>query len=173
MNKSAKCIMIFGLSGAGKSTLSNMIHKRVEKKINKTVILDGNNIRTFLKSIGQNYVFEKKERTKSSKPVAHIINLFLDQNINVIYNNVGLNKMAHNYWNKNIRNLINVYVHTDVKKIINFGKKKEVYKLKKNVVGIHIKPEIPKKIDVKVINDFNRPLKMIGDELFKKINKFL
>ena len=80
--------------------------------------------------------------------------------------------MAHHYWNKNIRNLINVYVHTDVKKIINFGKKKEVYKLKKNVVGIHIKPEIPKKIDVKVINDFNRPLKMIGDELFKKINFF-
>ena len=32
---------------------------------------------------------------------------------------------------------------------------------------------LSKIIDVKVINDFNRPLKIIGDELFKKINKFL
>jgi len=173
MNKTGKCIMIFGLSGAGKSTLSKIIHKRIENKIDKTVILDGNNIRELFKSIGQNFGFEKKERTKSAKPTTHIINLFLDQNINVIYNNIGLNKKAHSYWNKNIKNLINVYVKADVKHIINFGKKKEIYKLKKNVVGIHIKPEIPKIIDVKVINDFNRPLKIIGDELFKKINKFL
>ena len=92
MSRTGKCIMIFGLSGAGKSTLSKIIHKRVENKIGKTVILDGNNIRELLK---------------------------------------------------------------------------------KNIVGIHIKPEIPKMIDIKVLNDFNRPLKVIGDELFKKIKKFL
>ena len=42
MKKKPKCIIIFGLSGAGKSTLSKLIFKKVENKIGKTVLLDGN-----------------------------------------------------------------------------------------------------------------------------------
>ena len=50
MKKKAKgkCIIIFGLSGSGKSTISKLIHKDIEKKIGKTVILDGNEVRDLL-----------------------------------------------------------------------------------------------------------------------------
>ena len=70
--------------------------KELKNKIGKTVILDGNNIRELLKSVGQNFGFEKKERTKSAKLYYTYINLFLDQNINVIYNNIiQIKKRTH------------------------------------------------------------------------------
>ena len=168
-----KCIIIFGLSGAGKSSISKVIFKQIEKKIGKTVLLDGNEIRDFLKSIGKNYGFEKKERSKSATPVLQLLNIILNQNINIIYNNVGLNKKAYHVWKKGIKNLIYVYIDTDVKKIIEFGKKKEVYSLKKNVVGLHIKPDIPKKPNIIIRNNFDRSLKTISKELLKKLNKEL
>ena len=173
MKKKPKCIKIFGLSGAGKSTLSKLIFKKVENKIGKTVLLDGNEIREFISSVGKNYGFSKYERTKSSKPVLHLINLFLGQNINVIYNNVCLNKKAYDLWKSGIKNLIYVYVKSDVKKIIKFGKKKNVYNLKKNVVGLHIKPDIPKNPNIIIENNFNKSLKKISEELFKKLNNFI
>lgn len=173
MKKKAVCIIIFGLSGAGKSTLSELIFNKVQKKIGKTVLLDGNEIRDFFSSVGQNHGFSKKERTKTAKPVLHLINLFLKQDINVIYNNVCLNKKAYDIWKKGIKNLIYVYVKSDVNKIIKFGKKKKIYKLKKDVVGLHIKPDIPKKPHITILNDFDRSLIKIGKELLYKINKYI
>ena len=54
------CIIIFGLSGSGKSTLSKMIHKKIEKKIGKTALLDGDRVRKFLKQLGFNFGYKKR-----------------------------------------------------------------------------------------------------------------
>ena len=58
------CIIIFGLSGSGKSTLSKMIHKKIEKKIGKTALLDGDRVRKFLKQLGFNFGYKKKDPAK-------------------------------------------------------------------------------------------------------------
>ena len=71
------------------------------------------------------------------------------------------------------QNLIYVYIKSDVKRIIKFGKKKNVYNLKKNVVGLHIKPDIPKNPNIIIENNFNKSLKKISEELFKKLNNFI
>ena len=142
------CIIIFGLSGSGKSTLSNMIHKKIEKKIGKTALLDGDNFRKFLKQLGFRFGYKKNERSRSAIPVLYIVNFLLKLKINVLYNNVCLNKKAYNLWKSNIKNIIYVYIKTDVKKIIQFGKKKKLYLYGKNVVGVDIKPDIPKKPQV-------------------------
>ncbi len=169
----AKCIIIFGLSGAGKSSISKLIHKKVEKKIGKTVLLDGNEVRELFKAIGKKYGFEKKERNKTANPTLKVLRLFLDQNINVIYNNVCLNKTAYETWKKGINELVYVYIKADVKKIIKFGKKKKIYNLKKNVVGLHIKPDIPKKPNIIIKNNFDRSIKEMSKELIRKLNRKL
>ena len=74
---------------------------------------------------------------------------------------------------KGIKNLIYIYIKSDVNKIIKFGKKKNVYSLKKDVVGLHIKPDIPKRPDIIVENYFNRPLRTIVKELLFKLNKLI
>ena len=167
------CIIIFGLSGSGKSTLSNMIHKKIEKKIGKTALLDGDNFRKFLKQLGFRFGYEKNERSRSAIPVLYIINFLLKLKINVLYNNVCLNKKAYNLWKSNIKNIIYVYIKTDVKKIIQFGKKKKLYLYGKNVVGVDIKPDIPKKPHIIIKNNFDRSLSKISDELILKLNKFI
>jgi len=171
--KKGKCIIIFGFSGSGKTSLSKLIFKKIQKKIGKTVLLDGNDLRNILITFDRKYGFEKEERSKSAVPVSKIINLFLNKKINVLYNNVGLNKKAYDLWKKKISSLTNVYIKSDIKKIIKFGKKKEVYRLKKNVVGVHIKPDIPKKPDITIENNFDRSLKTISKELIFKLNKKL
>lgn len=167
------CIIIFGLSGSGKSTLSNMIHKKIEKKIGKTALLDGDNFRKFLKQLGFRFGYKKNERSRSAIPVLYIINFLLKLKINVLYNNVCLNKKAYNLWKSNIKNIIYVYIKTDVKKIIQFGKKKKLYLYGKNVVGVDIKPDIPKKPHIIIKNNFDRSLRKISDELILKLNKFI
>ena len=175
MKKKAKgkCIIIFGLSGSGKSTISKLIHKDIEKKIGKTVILDGNEVRDLFTSLGKKFGFKKKERSKTAKPTLHLINLFLNQNINIIYNNVGLNKIVYNTWKRGIKNLTYVFIKSDVKKIIEFGKKKKIYQLKKDVVGIHIKPDIPRNPHIIIKNDFDKTLKQLANILLKKLKKRL
>lgn len=168
-----KCIIIFGLSGSGKSTISKLIHKDVQKKIGKTVILDGNETRDLFILLGKKFGFQKKERAKTAKPTMHLLNLFLNQNINVIYNNIGLNNIAYNIWKNGIKNLTFVYMKSDVKKIIKFGKKKKVYNLKKDVVGVHIKPDIPKKPHIIIENNFDKSVKHLSKLLLNKLKKRL
>ena len=167
------CIIIFGLSGSGKSTLSKMIHKKIEKKIGKTALLDGDNFRKFLKQLGFRFGYKKNERSRSAIPVLYIINFLLKLKINVLYNNVCLNKKAYNLWKSNIKNIIYVYIKTDVKKIIQFGKKNKLYLEEKNVVGLDIKPDIPKKPHITIENNFDRSLNNISKELISKLNKFI
>jgi adenylylsulfate kinase-like enzyme len=165
------CIIIFGLSGSGKSTISKIIHKKIEKKIGKTALLDGDKFRKFLKLLGFKFGYEKRERSKSAKPALHIINFLLGLKINILYNNVCLNKKAYSLWKSNIKNIIYVYIKTDVNKIIQFGKKKKLYLKGKNVVGVDIKPDIPKNPHIIIENNFDRNLNKISNELMLKLNK--
>ena len=54
-----------------------------------------------------------------------------------------------------------------------FGKKKKLYLKGKNVVGVDIKPDIPKKPHITIKNNFDRSLSKISDELILKLNKFI
>ena len=130
--KKTKCIIIFGLSGSGKSSISKIIYQDLEKKIGKTILIDGDNLRMLFKNLGLHFGYTKKERTRSILPSQHIINFLLNSGINVLFNNVCLNKKAYNTWKKNIKNLTYVYIKTDVDKIIKFGKKTKLYKNNKN-----------------------------------------
>ena len=67
-------------------------------------------------------------------------------------------------WNKkNIKNYVEIYIKSDINKIIAV-KKKKIYKSKKNLVGINIKPQFPKKPNIIIDNTFNQNL------IFSKMN---
>ena len=95
------------------------------KKIGKTILIDGDDFRQILYTFDKKYGYSLEDRSKSATTVYKILNIILDQNLNIIYNNIGLNKFAHFVWRKNIKNLINVYIDTKIDNIINFGKKKK------------------------------------------------
>jgi adenylylsulfate kinase-like enzyme len=167
------CIIIEGLSGSGKTSISKQILPHVQKKAGKTILFDGDDVREFLSSVKYKMGYKKTDRAKGAYPVSRLINLLLSNNINAIYANVGLNKKATKIWYKNFKNLIYVYVKTDVKDIIDFGKKDLYKKIKKNVVGLDIKPDINKKADIVIANNFDKSIKTLSRQMIKEINKII
>jgi len=168
------CFIIEGFAGSGKTSLSREIQKNIEKKFGKTIILDGDHLRKFFHSIKFKIGYTKKDRGKyAALPIAIIINSYLSNNINIIYTNVGYNKSASNVWIKYIKNLYYILLDTKISEIIRLKRKPLYYKKKeKNIVGIDIKPDFPKKVDIVLKNNFKFSIKVLSKILMKKIIEF-
>ena len=161
---------ITGLSGSGKTTLSKNILKKISQNYGPTVIISSEKIRKIFKFNG----YTKKDRAEVGKKNIYLINLILNQKVNVIYDAIALQEKLRFLKRKLITNYIEIYVQSYLKEIIKFNKKKKIYKKKKsNIVGVHIKPEFPKKPNVIIRNDFKTPINKIGEKLIKKIEKII
>jgi len=97
------------------------------------------------------------------------LSLFLtNQNINVIFAVVGLFNKARLWNKKNIKNYCEIYLKTDLKKLIR-RKNKKSYSTSKEVVGINIKPEFPKYPHITISNNFKESINTLSKKLIKKI----
>lgn len=161
---------ITGLSGSGKTTLAKKILPFIKKKCGPSVHLDGDNLRKILDLNGYSF----KDRITNSKKYTRIAKFLTDQGINVVFSLVGLMDKPRDWNRKNIKKYIEIYIKSDLKKIIS-KKKKDIYKNKKekNIVGINIKPQFPKKPDITINNAFDKNIKKLGLELKTKVQILL
>ena len=123
-SKSGWCIIVYGYSGAGKTVISKKIKSKIEKNIGKCVLFDGDEVRSFFSRIGMKFGYRKVDRDKSVIPKLELLNLLLKKGINIIYPTVFLNKLAIEKWSAGLENIIKIYLKTEIKEIIKFGKKK-------------------------------------------------
>ncbi len=169
--KKGWCFSIEGFSGSGKTSISKNIIKDIEALFGKTVRLDGDTLRSFLKTTGYSKGYTKLERGKYNDPMSELMNLFLNENINIIYTWVGLNHKGREILKKKIKNLVNILVKTNI--IENKRMKRHIYRLKKNLVGVDILPDFPKHPDIIINNNFTKPIKTLSNELISKLKKLL
>ena len=135
---------IEGFAGSGKSSIGIKSYKRINALFGPTIIIHGNQIRDILNIYG----YSRIERSKNSYKTRKFIKFITDQNINVIYTVLCLNYKAKSIYKEKIKNFVEIFIDSDVKKIIAKKKKKQIYKLKRNIVGVHIKPQFPKNPDI-------------------------
>lgn len=159
---------ITGLSGSGKTSLAKKIHPFLNKNFGKTIHLDGDSLRNMLDLHGYSY----KDRITNSVKFTKIAKFLTDQGLNVVFSIVGLMNKPRNWNRKNIDNYVEIFIKSDVKKIMSFNKKK-IYLTKKNIVGLNIKPQYPKNPDILIDNTFKRNIKKLDVELRYKIKKLL
>ncbi len=159
---------ITGLSGSGKTTIAKRIIPFIKKKYGPVIHLDGDILRNILNLFGYSF----NDRLSNSEKFTRIAKLLTDQGINVIFSIVALMNKPRNWNRKNITNYIEIYIKSDLKKII-ASKKKKIYKSNKNLVGLNIKPQFPKKPNIIIDNSFNKNFKYLEDELKTKINKLI
>ena len=161
---------ITGLSGSGKTSLAKKIKKDISKKYGPTIIISGDNLR----SIFCLNKYDYKSRLSNMQKFTKFSKFVTDQKINIIFAVVGLIEKPRVWSRKNIDNYIEIYVKSDIKKIIK-SKKKKLYRKKKqnNIVGINIKPEFPKKYDIILLNNFNNSINKLSKDLLKKIHNLI
>tara|TARA_B100000945_G_C20333620_1_gene573695 strand:- start:296 stop:820 length:525 start_codon:yes stop_codon:yes gene_type:complete len=173
MKKNKKKGILFwitGLSGSGKTTLGKTIYKDIVKLYGPTIMISGDNLRKIFKLNGH----KREERLKLSKSYCQFAKYIVNQKINIIFAVISMFNKPRK-WNKdNIENYIEIYVKSDLRKIINLRKKKIYHKKNiKNLVGIDIVPEYPKKPDIIINNFFNKSKEKISKELIGKIKKII
>ena len=159
---------ITGLSGSGKTSLAKKIFPFVERNCGPSIHLDGDTLRNILDLNG--YTF--KERASNGVKFTRIAKFLTDQGINVIFSVVGLMDKPRAWNRKNIKKYIEIFIKSDVKKIISVNKKK-VYKSTKNIVGVNIKPQFPKNPHIIIDNTFDKNLNFFEKELRLKIKKII
>ena len=91
-----------------------------------------------------------------------------NQKINLIFAVVGLIDKPKIWGKRNIDNFVEIFIKTNIKKILKKNKKK-IYKKNKNIVGLTIKPEFPKRYNIILRNNFDKSLELLSKDLLKKI----
>lgn len=157
-------IWITGISGSGKTTISKLIHKDFEKKYGKTLIFQGDELRKIL----QLKSYSREGRINNGLIYSELLRNITSQKINVIISLIGLFKKIRKRNRKIIENYVEVFIKSNISKVIKNSKKKH-YRNNKNIVGIDIKPEFPDNPDIKINNNFNKEPKKLSRELLKKI----
>ena len=161
---------VTGLSGSGKTTISRKIKKYIDENYGPTLLVSGDDIRNIFNF--KKYTIE--ERRKLVLKYCKFSKFITDQNINLIFAVVGMMDEVRDWNKKNIRNYIEIFIKTDLKKIIK-NKKKKIYHKKNigDIVGLDIQPEFPKKPDIIIYNDFKNKINSLSKDLIKKINKII
>lgn len=157
-------LWITGISGSGKTVISKLIFNKFAKKYGRTIIFQGDELR----KIFQFKDYSKQGRINNGLIYSDLLKKLSDQGINVIISVIGMFEKIRNKNRKILKNYIEIYIQCKVSKILKKTGKKH-YKVKKNVVGIDIKPEFPKKPDIKITNNFKETPKKLADKIFKKI----
>ena len=156
---------VTGLSGVGKTTISSKLKPLLSKKFGTTVLINGDDLR----QIFELKKYDINSRIKYVKQYSRLCKFLTDQNINVIMSVVGLFHNIHSWNRRNLSNYIEIYIDSNFEIIKKFDFR-GVYK-KKNVVGVDLKKQIPKKPHILIFNDFLKNQKTHAKIIFNEINK--
>ena len=160
---------ITGLSGSGKTRIAKRIIGEITKSYGKTIVLSGDDIRNIFKLKGYSY----KDRLDTVFKYCKLAKKITSQNVNVIFAVIGMMEKLRNWNRKKQSNYVEIFIKSDLKKIIKAKKKKLYHKKTSKIVGIDIKPEFPKKPHIKIINNFDKDINYLSGEVIKKIKNLL
>jgi len=160
---------ITGLPGSGKTSIAEKIKRSISKKYGPTITLTGDDLRKIF-----NYnKFSRKPRLAYALSFSKFCKYITDKKINVIFSTVSLFHKVRK-WNKlNIQNYIEIYIEVDINQLIKIRKKFFYKGNYKNVYGKDLRAEFPKNPNIIINNNFNKSIKVLTEELFKKIKKIV
>ena len=160
---------ITGLSGSGKTTIAEKIKNDISNKYGPTVIMSGDDLRKMfdLKK------FSRQDRLTYALSYSKFCKCITDNKINIILSTISMFHKVRKWNRKNINNYVEIYIQSDINKIIKQKNKFFYKKNYKNIIGKDIKPEFPKSPHIIIKNDFGKSINVLAKELIKKISKII
>jgi len=161
---------VTGLSGSGKTVIAEKIKKDIARYYGPTLLISGDDLRTIFKF----NKYTASERKVLGKYYCNFAKFITNQKVNLIFAVVGMRDSTRHWNRKNIDNYLEIYIKTNIKTIIKVNKKKIYHKKNSgDIVGINIKPELPKKADIIINNNFKKSTDILSKELLKKIKAII
>jgi len=160
---------VTGFSGSGKTEISKKILKKISKLYGPTIEMSGDEWRV----VTNFQKYDNKSRIEGLLRLHLFTKMITDKKINLILNCIGMYNSARKWNRLNIDNYVEIYIETNLKNIISLKKKNVYLSNKKNIVGLDIKPELPKNPHIKIINKFEKSTTTLANELLLKIKNIL
>ena len=121
---------ITGISGSGKTQMAKKISKQISKHYGPTICISGDDLR----NIFDLKKYTKEERLSNAIKFRKFYKYVTAQNINVIFAVVSMFDSIREWNRKNIPNYVEIYIKSDIKKIIKTGKKQTYKDFKTNII---------------------------------------
>ena len=169
-----KVYWITGLSGAGKTTIGKLLYEKIKEKYPNTVFLDGDTLR---KVFGDDLGYSKEERRKCAMRYSRLCAMLQEQGLNVICCTISMFDSVRDWNRENICNYKEIYVKVSMD-TLKTRDQKGLYsgmteEKQKEVVGIHMEIEEPKRPDLILVNDGkNTPEEQVVEILRSCVNFF-
>jgi len=147
-------IWITGLAGSGKTAVAKKVYAGLRKRRPDTVHLDGDILRRIL---GDSFGHDIAGRKATARIYARLAAALTRQGINVVVSTISLFHEIHAFNAKNNKKYVEVLLKVDAAELLRRNKKK-LYTHGSNVMGVHQKPEFPKKPSLTLQNNNKKQL---------------
>ena len=166
-------IWFTGISGSGKTTLVQSLYKKYKSKIKNLVCIDGDIIRDLF---GNDLGYDEKSRVLQIKRIQKLCLYFESQGLIVLVAALFSNRYLMSWNRKNFENYYEIYLKASIALVKKRDPKdlykKIKYKKVKNVVGVDIKWQEPKKYDLLISMDKESSQKETVKKLILNLKKF-
>ena len=160
---------ITGLSGSGKTSIAKLIKKDIVEKYGPTLVLSGDDLRKIFKLNKH----DRLSRLENGLKFSNFCKKITDQKINIIFAVIGMFDKIRFQNRKNIQNYVEIFIQSNLKRIIKKRRKKIYHNGTTNIVGLDIKAELPKKPNLIIKNDFKKKLKNLSKKVVLEISKLI
>ena len=149
MKKNGAVYWICGLAGSGKTSVAEKFSLLLTKKGVRPILLDGDYIRDSF-DLPKDYTYEGRKKT--ARIYSKITKMLSDQGFSVVVSVIAMFEEIFEFNRKNIKNYVEVFLDVPLDELVKRNKKKlysSFYEGKtRNIVGLDIKAEFPKKPDI-------------------------
>ena len=162
-------LWLIGPSASGKTSISKIIYEKLYKKYRSLVILDGDHARKiFVDQSG----YDPVSRSKNIHKYVSVISWLNSFGVSTIVAAINAFDKDRVYCRNQINNYREVYLECSLEERIKRDKKKlylpALNKKKKNVVGVDIPFEEPKKTDL-IINTENCEIEFLAKQIIENL----
>ena len=149
-------IWLIGPSASGKSTIAKTLYEKIQKKVSKVIILDGDDVRDLFEN---RYGYDAVSRSKVTKRYIKLVKWFQNFQISSIVSVISPFEQDRKECKKNLIGYKQIYLKCSMENRL-LRDKKNLYKpalagLKKNVIDVDIPFEKSKINDLVVETDKN------------------
>ena len=158
-------IWITGFSSAGKTTVARKVVSKLKKLGYKTIHLDGNDLRNIF---GNHWGYDRKSRIELASIYFHLCDSLSSQGYLVIISTISMFNELYQWTQKNIPNIIQVYLKVPRKeRIARDSRTKKIF-LKNEINDKEF--DLPKNADLTVKNYLTTTANVTSDKI---INYYL